>query len=179
MGRCPKPRKFFEKNLTKNFHTGKVFGVHCAFDGCIPSCHPERRAKPVVELRRSVRSTGSTRGDEYPSEIPTLCVALRVRLHFVPLRMTRTDCSLEYCCVKFYASGKMISSPTMNIIKNAPYRRGGYYPPEYNKKDFRQSENLPKLFIFHYSIFIKQKGSSWAPTPTKFIRTNVEQLNLK
>ena len=28
MGRCPKPRKFFEKNLTKNFHTGKVFGVH-------------------------------------------------------------------------------------------------------------------------------------------------------
>ena len=55
---------------------------------------------------------------------------------------------------KFYASGKMISSPTMNIIKHAPYRRGGYYPPEYNKKDFRQSENLPKLFIFHCSIFI-------------------------
>ena len=33
MGLCPKPRKFFEKNLTKNFHTGKVFGVHCALDG--------------------------------------------------------------------------------------------------------------------------------------------------
>ena len=68
MGRCPKPRKFFEKNLTKNFHTWKVFGVHCALEYCVPSCHPERRAKPVVELRRSVRSTGSTRGNEYPSE---------------------------------------------------------------------------------------------------------------
>ena len=83
----------------------------------------------------------------YPPEIPTLRVALRVRLHFVPLRMTRTDCALDVVLVGFYASGKMISSPTMNIIKNAHYRRGGYYPPEYNKKDFRQSENLPKLFI--------------------------------
>ena len=25
MGLCPNPRKFFEKNLTKNFHTGKFF----------------------------------------------------------------------------------------------------------------------------------------------------------
>ena len=56
----------------------------------VPSCHPERRAKPVVELRRSVRSTGSTRGNEYPSEIPTLRVALRVRLRYAPLRMTWT-----------------------------------------------------------------------------------------
>ena len=81
MGLCPKPRKFFEKNLTKNFHTGKVFGLHSKFDGCIPSCHPERRAKPVVELRRSVRSTGSTRGNEYPSEIShRLCLAIFVRV---------------------------------------------------------------------------------------------------
>ena len=42
MGLCPKPRKFFEKNLTKNFHTGKVFGVHCALDDNL-ICHPERR----------------------------------------------------------------------------------------------------------------------------------------
>ena len=89
MGLCPKPRKFFEKNLTKNFHTGKVFGVHI---------------------------------------------------------------SSNIVLLEFYASGKIISSPTMNI-KNAPYRRGGYYPPEYNKKRFSQ-ENLPKLFIFHYSMFI-------------------------
>ena len=35
--------------------------------------------------------------NEYPSEIPTLRVALRVRLHFVPLRMTRTDRTLYHC----------------------------------------------------------------------------------
>ena len=29
--------------------------------------------------------------------------------------------------------------------------RGRYHPPEYNKNNFRQNENLPKLFIFHYS----------------------------
>jgi hypothetical protein len=33
MGLCPKPRKFFEKNLTKNFTAGKVFGLHSALDG--------------------------------------------------------------------------------------------------------------------------------------------------
>ena len=50
MGRCPKPRKFFEKNLTKNFHTWKVFGVHCALrntprvilsEGRSPQSNPE------------------------------------------------------------------------------------------------------------------------------------------
>ena len=27
----------------------------------------------------------------------------------------------------------------------------GAFPPEYNKINFRSNENLPKLFVFHYS----------------------------
>ena len=78
MGLRPKPRKFFEKNLTKNFTAGKVFGLHSALK-YTSSCHPERnevKSNPV-----GVCEAQDLRGDSrILFEIPTLRVALRVRL---------------------------------------------------------------------------------------------------
>ena len=57
---------FFEKSFSSSKpHLSKTLkkGIGVFFILCAPpSCHPERRAKPEVEPRRGVRSTGSTRG---------------------------------------------------------------------------------------------------------------------
>ena len=51
MGRCPKPRKFFEKNLTKNFHTWKVFGVHIRSNIVLLEFYANGRSKPLPYRR--------------------------------------------------------------------------------------------------------------------------------
>ena len=70
---------FFEKKVTpKNFTTGKVFGLHRALDHT-PSCHPERNE--VESNSAGVCEAQDLRGDsKILFEIPTLRVALRVRL---------------------------------------------------------------------------------------------------
>ena len=93
MGLRPKPRKFFEKNLTKNFTAGKVFGLHSALK-YTSSCHPERNE--VKSNPEGVCETQDLRGDskilliDPASRPPYGRVRLRKRhtVTFSPLRMT-------------------------------------------------------------------------------------------
>jgi len=59
-----------------------------------------------------------------PSEIPTLCIALRVRFHSVSLRMTRTDVRSTVVLRGFDANGRSKPLPYRNTNKNFfHYRR--------------------------------------------------------
>ena len=59
---------------------------------CLPSCHPERRAKPAVEPVGRCVASGSTRGKD---DILARDPAPQFDFAYATLRMTRRDFALQ------------------------------------------------------------------------------------
>ena len=66
---------------------------------------------------------------------------------------TTLSCFLRPSCRFATSRGRLFYAilPTIECYKRFSSVGECLGAPEYNKKDFRQNENLPKLFIFHYS----------------------------
>ena len=112
---------FFEKKVTpKNFTAGKVFGLHRTLDHT-PSCHPERNE--VKSNPEGVCKAQDLRGDSrILFEIPTLRVALRVRLAIKLLAQDDTqninsanyeNINFAFCILNF----AFIKSPSLKVFE--------------------------------------------------------------